>query len=144
MKLKIAKHTEAQSFEDMCYEYHAPEHEDDWHGFELVICGHKNEIILEVDKLRGYYSDEAFMEFIKLRRLSLPQLNQLVGAMEEQLKNYSDYISKLVAKKYIGCELHSYCELYDAYYELKEHLMRYAQDKDRFLENFKFFTTEEE
>ena len=144
MGLKIVKHTKAQSFEDLCYEYHAPECEDDWHGFELAVCGHKGEIILEVNKLRGYYGDETFMEFIKLRHLSLSQLNQLVGAMEEQLKNYSDFISKMVAKQYIGCELHSYCELYDAYYELKAHLMGYAQNKDRFLENFKFFAKEEE
>ena len=143
MKLKIEKHERAESFEDLCYEYHAPEHEDDWHGFELHVCGHNGDIILEVNKLNGYYADDSFLEFMKLRYLSSKQLDKLLEVIEAQLKNYTDYLSATFNKEYVGCDIHSYKELYDAYYELKSHYIPMTKSEKNFLQYFSFFNAEE-
>ena len=143
MKLKIEKHSKAESFDDLCYEYHAPEHEDDWHGFELYVCGHNGNIILEVDKLNGYNEDESFLEFMKLRYLSSKQLAKLLEVFEAQLKNYATYLSASLDKEYVGCDIHSFKELYDAYYELKEYRIPMTKSEKNFLQYFSFFDAEE-
>lgn len=143
MELKIEKHERAESFEDLCYEYHKPECEGDWHGFELIVCGHGSTIYVHLDNLNPYCSEKAFLEFMKLRHLSLHQLELFLKVLEAQLKNYSEYLADTFDKTFVGCDIHNYSELYDAYYELKEHLMPLAKNKKHFLQYFSFFNTEE-
>lgn len=143
MELKIEKHRSAESFDDLCYEYHAPECEDDWHGFELHVYGHKPEIVLNVDKLDSCYPDKCFLEFVKLRHLSSKQIDKLLKVFEAQLKNYTDFLSKCFSTEYVGCAIRSFKELYDAYYELKSCLVPISKDKERFLQYFSFFNAEE-
>lgn len=143
MKLKIEKHESAESFEDLCYEYHKPEQEDDWHGFELGVCGHKGTIFVHLDNLNSYYPEKSFLEFMKLRHLSLHQLELFLKVLEAQLKNYSEYLADTFDKDYVGCDIHNYSELYDAYYELKEHLMPLTKNKKLFLHYFSFLDNKE-
>lgn len=143
MKLKIEKHERAESFEDLCYEYHMPDGEGDWHGFELVVCGHKGKIKLDVYKLGGYNTDKSFLEFMKLRCLFSKQLDKLLEVFEAQLKNYTNFLSATVDKEYVGCEIRLCKELYDAYYELKSHFIPMTKSEKNFLQYFTFFNAEE-
>lgn len=143
MKLKIEKHKSAESFDDLCYEYHKPEHETDLHGFELRVYGYGSTIYIHLDNLNSYYPEKSFLEFMKLRHLSLHQLDLFLKVLEAQLKNYSEYLADTFDKKYVGCDIHNYSELYDAYNELKVHLMPLAKNKKQFLQYFSFFNAEE-
>lgn len=143
MELKIEKHGSAESFDDLCYEYYTPDCEGDWHGFELVVYGHKGKIKLDVYKLGGYYTDKSFLEFMKLRFLSSKQLDKLLEVFEAQLKNYTNYLSTTVGKEYVGGEIRLCKELYDAYYELKSHFIPMTKSEKNFLQYFSFFDKEE-
>lgn len=143
MELKTVKHERAESFEDLCYEYHKPECEGDWHGFELVVCGHDGTIFVHLDNLNSYYPEKSFLEFMKLRHLSSKQLAKLLEVFEAQLINYTNYMSATFDTECIGCEIRLYKELYDAYYELKSHLIPMTKSKKVFLQYFSFFNAEE-
>lgn len=143
MELKIEMHGNAESFDDLCYEYHKPEHETDWHGFELRVCGHDGTIFVHLDNLNSYYPEKSFLEFMKLRHLSSKQLAKLLEVFEAQLKNYTDYMSVSFDTECIGWEIRLYKELYDAYYELKSHLIPMTKSEKNFLQYFSFFNTEE-
>ena len=143
MELKIEKHECVECFDDLCCEYHKPDHETDWHGFELKVYGYGSSIFVHLDNLNSYYPEKAFLEFMKLRHLSLHQLELFLKVLEAQLKNYSEYLADTFDKDFVGCDIHNYSELYDAYYELKEHLIPLAKNKKHFLQYFSFFNTEE-
>ena len=143
MELNIVKHERAESIDDLCFEYHKPEHEDDWHGFELAVCGVKDTIFLHLDNLSLYYPEKSFLEFMKLRHLSSKQLAKLLEVFEAQLINYTNYMSASFDTECIGGEIRLYKELYDAYYELKSHFIPMTKNKKVFLQYFSFFNEEE-